>query len=56
MPLTTERPAVTVTQPPTEQNAPPVSAPADLLRAIRSDCRDEPQRYLDQTRVPFGGE
>jgi hypothetical protein len=26
------------------------------LRAIARDCREQPQRYLDEVVVPFGGE
>lgn len=27
-----------------------------VLRQIRRDSRREPQQYLDETNVPFGGE
>ncbi len=56
-----------MTLPATEQDVqstpPAVPAPADAqvtpataLQAIRSDCQREPARYLDEVRVPFGGE
>jgi hypothetical protein len=29
---------------------------AEVLRQVRRDSRREPQQYLDETIVPFGGE
>ncbi len=37
-----------------EQPAP--DALEEVLRDIAADARDEPARYLDDTRVPEGGE
>ena len=48
-----------------ESNAAPVTAPAEpfevvplaeVLRHVRRDSRRDPQQYLDETVVPFGGE
>ncbi len=59
MTLTAEKPVAA------EQQVPPAPvatatdapvAPAIVLAAIRCDCLHEPGRYLDEVRVPFGGE
>jgi hypothetical protein len=58
MTLTAEMPAAAA-----EQHVQPAPAPADavvtpetVLAAIRTDCLLDPARYLDEVRVPFGGE
>lgn len=43
----------------TETKAPvvrPMPTVNEALANIRIDCRDEPQRYLDEVDVPGGGE
>jgi hypothetical protein len=40
---------------PTKPDGQPVS-PETVLRAVRRDCQLEPTRYLEEVRVPFGGE
>jgi hypothetical protein len=60
--------AIATTRPVTEdipQPLPASSAPsalpqpatlAEVLQAIRQDCLVQPQVYLEEVRVPFGGE
>lgn len=63
-----DRPIVTVQNEQNEANGPvetQTAAPAaipevvplpEVLRQIRRDSRRDPQQYLDETIVPFGGE
>jgi hypothetical protein len=60
MNLTAEMPIPTVEQDPqATPTAAPESDPATreaVLLAVRRDCLLEPDLYLDEVRVPFGGE
>jgi hypothetical protein len=50
------RPAVTADVPQAQLPQAPAPTLAEALQAIRQDCVVEPQVYLDEVRVPFGGE
>ena len=50
------RSAVTEIVPQAPLTQAPAPTLAEALQAIRQDCVVEPQVYLDEVRVPFGGE
>lgn len=36
--------------------ATPTTPLREVLDAVRTDCQDAPEQYLDETKVPHGGE
>ena len=50
---TTQQPTVDTTTPVVPPEVTPLP---EVLRQIQRDSRQNPQQYLDETTVPFGGE